>query len=74
MELSAVVQIISQVGLPVALIAWGVHFVDARLWPWFSSEERRERDRAVDMAQSEALKALAVAIEKQALAGHDKPA
>jgi len=63
-DFPAIIQAINQVGLPVALVAWAVHFVDARLWPWFSSEERRERDRAIDMAQTEALKALATALEK----------
>lgn len=68
-DFPSVIQAISQVGLPIALVGWMVHFVDAKLWPWFSSEERRERDRAVDMAQAEALKALATAIERLATAG-----
>jgi hypothetical protein len=70
-DFPSVVQAISQVGLPIALVGWGVHFVDTKLWPWFSSEERRERDRAIDMAQAEALKALAAAVEQLASAGRD---
>lgn len=74
MDFQQLAQVVGQVGLPIALIAFGMWFAAVKFWPWYSDESRRSQDRAVDMAQAEALKALAVALETVSLAGRDKPA
>lgn len=74
MDFQQIVQVVSQVGVPIALLAFGMWFAAVKLWPWYSDESRRSQDRAVDMAQAEALKALAVALETVMTAGRDKSA
>lgn len=54
---------IAQVGLPVGLIVWGIWFLSAKVWPWIADADRRALDRAIEQGKSNALIALAQAIE-----------
>lgn len=64
MTIENIIAAIGQIGLPVGLIVWLVWFITDKLWPWYSSPERRALDRAMEQSKSDALRALALAIER----------
>lgn len=64
MTIESVIAAIGQVGLPVGLIVWLVWFITDKLWPWYSSAERRALDRAIEQSKADALMTLALAIER----------
>lgn len=59
---------IGQVGLPVGLVVWGIWFLSVKVWPWIVDSDRRALDRAIEQGKSNALIALAQAIEHMAKA------
>lgn len=74
MPITDITNAIAQVGLPVGLIVWGIWFLTAKVWPWFADPTRRAMDRAVENGKSDALVALAAAIEKLSFALSGKQA
>ena len=66
MPIADIANVVAQTGLPVGLIVWGIWFITARAWPWFSDPARREMDRAIERGKSDALIALARAIGEMA--------
>lgn len=75
MDIQAIANVVSQVGLPIGLIVWGVWFISTKVWPWFADPERRRLDRELELGKTAALEALASALTAlaQSMDGHADP-